>query len=296
MQRETWNDMTLFAAVAEAGSFTGAAAALGISPSAVSHGIRGLEGRLGVRLLNRTTRSVAPTEAGHDLLAALRPALADLDEAIAGLEQQRDRPAGRVRISAHRMAALYTLMPRLGRFADLYPDVTVEVVVDDGLVDIVAAGFDAGIRRAEVLEPDMISVRLDQGVRLAYVATPQYLAEAGAPAEPRDLLGHQCVNYRYASSAKLHRWAFEHDGETIFLDAPESVVFNDVDMLLEAALAGCGIACVTQDQAVPHLESGRLAPVLSGWAPMLPPNYLYYAGRRNVPASLRAFIDVVRSP
>lgn len=294
MQRETWNDLAVFVAVGDAGSFTRAAAALGVSPSAVSHAVRGLETRLGVRLLNRTTRSVAPTPAGEQLLVTLRPAMASLDETMGALEHQRDRPAGRVRISAHRTAVLYAIMPRLAGFAERYPDITLEIVVDDGLVDIVAGGFDAGIRRAEVLAPDMISVRLDDGVRLAYVAAPTYLAPAGTPCSPADLLQHRCINYRFASSGRIHRWAFERDGEEIFVDAPGTLVFNDTDMMLEAALAGYGVACVTNDQAATHIAAGRLVGVLAPWSPMLPANHLYYAGRRNVPAALRAFIDVVR--
>lgn len=294
MQRETWNDLAVFVAVGDAGSFTRAAAALGVSPSAISHAMRGLEARLGVRLLNRTTRSVAPTPAGEQLLATLRPAMASLDQTVGALEHQRDRPAGQVRISAHRTAVLYAIMPRLAGFGDRYPEITVEIVVDDGLVDIVAGRFDAGIRRAEVLAPDMISVRLDDGVRLACVATPLYLAQAGTPFFPADLLQHRCINYRFASSGRIHRWAFERDGEELFVDAPGNLVFNDTDMLLEAALAGYGITCVTSDQAASHVAAGRLVAVLGDWAPMLPANHLYYPGRSNVPAALRAFIDAVR--
>jgi DNA-binding transcriptional LysR family regulator len=294
MKREIWNDLTVLMAVAEARSFTRAAAALGLSPSAVSHAMRALEARLGVRLLNRTTRSVSPTAAGEQLLTTLRPTIANLDEVVAALKQQRDRPAGRIRLSAHRTAALHAVLPRLKPFSALYPDITVEVVVDDGLVDIVAAGFDAGIRRAEVLEPDMISVRLDEGVRLAYVAAPDYLAHAGPVLTPADLLQHRCINYRYASSTRIHRWSFERGGETIHVDAPGNLIFNDVDLLLEAALAGCGLACVTEDQAAAHLRAGSLRQVLADFTPRLPPNYLYYAGRRHVPAPLRALIEALR--
>lgn len=295
MKRETWNDLAVFVAVGDAGGFTRAAATLGVSPSAVSHSVRGLETRLGVRLLNRTTRSVAPTPAGEQLLAALRPAMASLEETVGALEHQRDRPAGRVRISAHRTAALYAILPRLAGFAERYPDITLEIEVDDGLVDIVASRFDAGIRRAEVLAPDMISVRLDDGVRLAYVAAPGYLAGAGKPSVPADLLQHRCINYRFASSGRIHRWAFERGGEEMFVDAPGTLVFNDTDMLLEAAIAGYGIACVTSEQAAAHVAAGRLVDLLESWAPLLPANHLYYPGRHNVPAALRAFIDAVRS-
>lgn len=295
MRRETWNDLAVFVAVGDTGSFTRAAATLGVSPSAVSHAVRGLETRLGVRLLNRTTRSVAPTPAGEQLLATLRPAMASLEETLGALEHHRDRPAGLVRISAHRIAVLYAIMPRLAGFAERYPDITLEIVVDDGLVDIVAGRFDAGVRQAEVLAPDMISVRLDEGVRLVYVAAPSYLAGAGTPRLPADLLQHRCINYRFASSGRLHRWAFERDGQELFVDAPGTLVFNDTDMLLQAAIAGYGIACVTSEQAAAHIAAGRLAGVLGAWSPMLPANHLYYPGRRNVPAALRAFIDAVRT-
>lgn len=296
MQRETWNDLAVFVAVGDTGSFTRAAAALSVSPSAISHAVRGLEKRLGVRLLNRTTRSVAPTPAGEQLLATLRPAMTSLEETVASLEHQREQPAGRVRISAHRTAALYTILPRLTGFAELYPAIRVEIVVDDGLIDIVAGGFDAGIRRAEVLEPDMISVRLDDGVRLAYVAAPGYLAGAGVPSAPADLLQHRCINYRFASSGRIHRWAFARGGEELLVDAPGTLILNDTDMLLEAALAGYGVACVTGDQAAAHIAAGRLESLLADWTPMLPANHLYYPGRRNVPAALRTFIDTIRAP
>ena len=222
--------------------------------------------------------------------------MSSLEETVTASEHQRDQPAGRVRISAHRTAALYTILPRLTGFAQLYPAIKVEIVVDDGLVDIVAGGFDAGIRRAEVLEPDMISVRLDDGIRLAYVAAPAYLADTDTPSVPADLLQHRCINYRFASSGRIHRWAFEKDGEGLLVDAPGTLILNDTDMLLEAALAGYGVACVTSDQAAAHIRAGRLSSVLVDWAPMLPANHLYYPGHRNVPVALRTFIEAVRAP
>ena len=295
MRRETWNDLAVLAAVVEAGSFTGAGRALGVSPSAVSHALRGLEERLGMRLLNRSTRSVAPTQAGERLLAALRPAVASVEEAVAVLEQQRSRPAGRVRITAHRSAVLFTLLPRLPEFTRVYPEVEVELWIEDGLVDIVAAGFDAGIRKANVLQPDMISVRIDDGNNHAYVASPVYLAKAGTPQVPLDLLEHRCINYRLTSSKALYRWPFARAGERVLVDVPGQLVFNDTEASLRAALAGCGVAVTIEEQARPYLVSGQLMAVLPDWTPSEEPNFLYYAGRRNVPPALRAFIDAMRT-
>ncbi len=296
MDRETWSDLAVFAAVVEAGGFSRAAPGLAVSPSALSHRIKAMEARLGVRLLNRTTRSVAPTEAGERLLARLRPAIADIDAAVSALDIDRGRPSGRVRITAHRSAAFQLVLPRLKRFAFDYPDIVVELVIDDGLVDIVAAGFDAGIRRLPSLEQDMVSVRLDEGVRLSMVASPDYFAICGRPETPQDLASHNCLNYRYPSARSIHRWTFERAGQTLTLDAPGGFVTNDIDMLLAGALDGLGVACVIDSQAARYIASGALVSVLEDWRPTLPPNHLYYAGRRNVPAALRVFIDAMKAP
>lgn len=294
MQRETWSDLAVFAAIAEAGGFSPAARRLGVSPSALSHAMRGLEARLGVRLLNRTTRSVAPTEAGERLLATLAPAMAGLEEVLATIDADRARPAGRVRISAHRTAALHTLLPRLPAFIAAYPDVTVELSVEDGLVDIVAGRFDAGVRHSHVLEQDMISVRIDDGYRLVVAASPEYLAQHGAPQTPADLLAHRCLNYRYTSSGRTHRWGFEKDGEALGIDTPAGLVSNDADVLLAAAIAGCGVACLSEPQAAAAIASGALVGLLADWCPVLPPNYIYYPGRQPVALGLRAFIEAMR--
>jgi DNA-binding transcriptional LysR family regulator len=242
MNRDTWSDLAVFAAIVEAGGFTRAAPALGVSASALSHRIKAMEERLGLRLLNRTTRSVAPTEAGERLLARLLPAMNDIDAAVGALETDRVRLAGRVRITAHRSAAFQLILPRMTWFAEDYPDITVELVIDDGLVDIVAAGFDAGVRRLPSLEQDMVSIRLDDGVRLNIVASPDYIRAFGRPATPRDLAAHRCLNYRYPSARSIHRWTFERAGETLSLDAPGVFVTNDIDMLLAGALEGLGMA------------------------------------------------------
>lgn len=294
MERDTWSDLSTFATIAHARSFTRAAAIIGVSPSALSHAMRGLEARLGIRLLNRTTRSVAPTEAGEQLLARLSPAIADLDAALGDLDARRDRPAGRVRVTAHRTAALHALMPRLPRFAADYPDVQVELAIQDGFVDIVAGGFDIGVRHEHVLEQDMVSVRLGAGDRVVFAASPAYFAQAGVPCAPQDLLAHRCLGYRYTSSGTMHPWRFERDGAALVLDPPCSLVSNDVDVLLHAAIDGLGIACLSAPQAEPHLATRALQAVLHDWCFALPPNYLYYPSRRQMSAGLRAFIDAMR--
>lgn len=295
MDRETWADAAIFAAIAEAGSFTRAGVRLGVSASALSHRIRAMEARIGVRLLNRTTRSVKPTEAGERLLATLRPAIREVDEAMTALGAERDRPAGRVRITTHRSAAFDLVLPRLGGFAQAYPDIRVEVVVDDGLADIVAQGFDAGIRRRPSLEQDMISVRLDDGVPLRLVASPAYLARFGTPETPQDVLAHRCLSYRLPTAGSLYPWTFARDGETMSLEPPQSFLTNDIEVLCDAARAGLGLAWITAVQAAPHLASGALVSVLEDWCPHLPPNYLYYAGRRHLPPALRLFIDTMKA-
>ena len=296
MDRDAWNDLAIFAAIVEAGGFTKAGVVLGVSASALSHRMRRMEARMGVRLLNRTTRSVGMTEAGESLLASLRPAMGEIYAALNLLSSDRARPAGRVRVSAHRSAAFDLILPRLKRFTQDYPEITVEVVVDDGLVDIVRAGLDAGIRRLPSLEQDMVSVRLDDGVQLTMAASPAYLLAHGVPQTPRDLKRHRCINYRLPTAGSLYRWTFERDGQTTTMDVPSSLVTNDIDMLCEAAAAGLGVACILEPQAAPWLASGALVSVLDEWRPKLPPNYLYYAGRRNLPPALRLFIDAMKTP
>ncbi|MGV8936115.1 MAG: LysR family transcriptional regulator [Allorhizobium sp.] len=294
MDRDTWTDLATLAAIAEAGSFTRAAAKLGVTPSALSHAMKAMETRLGLRLLNRTTRSVAPTEAGEQLLSSLKPAMLDMDAVLAALESRRDRPSGRLRISMHRSAAFQLVLPMMQRFGADYPDVTVEIIIDDSLVDIVGQRLDAGIRRRPSLEKDMISVKLDDGVGLKMIATPDYLRRNGTPKVPVDLKQHRCINYRYPSATTLHRWEFEKDGETSVLDVSGSIITNDIDVLVHAALSGCGIAAAIEQQAAPYLASGALVSVLDDWAPTLPANYLYYSGGRNITPALRAFIDALR--
>ncbi|MDI6026816.1 LysR family transcriptional regulator [Corticibacterium sp. UT-5YL-CI-8] len=295
MDRDTWGDLAVLSTIMEAGGFSRAAPILGVSSSALSHRIKALENRLGVRLLNRTTRSIAPTEAGERLLARLRPAMAEIDLAIADLDAARGRPSGRVRVTAHRSAAFELVLPKLKRFAADYPEITVELVLDDGLVDIVAAGFDAGIRRLPSLEQDMVSIRLDDGDTLAIVASPAYVETFGEPKTPQDLAAHNCINYRYPTARSIHRWTFERGGQTLAIDAPGTFVTNDIDMQLACALDGLGIAVALSRHAASHIASGALVSLLPGWRSSVPPNHLYYAGKLNQPPALRAFIDAMKT-
>ena len=296
MDRETWSSLAIFAAIVDAGSFTKAAGSLGVSPSALSHAMRKMEARLGVRLLNRTTRSVAPTEAGEQMLARLRPAMSDVEAALEGLNAQRDRPAGRVRISAHRTAAVHAVLPRMAQFAEDYPDIMVELVVEDALVDIVSDRFDAGIRHEQMLDQDMVAVRIGGPQRTVIAAAPRYFARFSAPDTPHDLQRHRCLNYRYTSSGSLHLWQFIRDGRPFAIEAPGAFTTNDVNVLVEAAVSGIGIACLSEPQAARHIASGALVPVLQDWCRTIPPNYLYYPSRRQVTAALRAFIAALRDP
>lgn len=296
MKREDWSDLATFAAIAETGSFTQAAAKLGVSPSALSHALRAMEARLGVRLLNRTTRSVAPTEAGQRLLSTLRPAMDEVAGVLSSLDAERDRPAGPLRITAHRTAATEVIMPRMAGFAATYPDVVLELAIEDGLVDIVSERFDAGVRHEQMLEADMISVRISAPQPTAIVATPVYLARYGAPETPDDLRRHRCLAYRYTSSGAIHRWVFARDGRTFTIDPPAVFIANDPEVLVDAALAGLGVACILQSQAVRHEASGGLVCMLKDWCPLVPPNHLYYSSRRHLGAALRAFIDTLKAP
>lgn len=294
MRRDTWSDLAVFVAIADAGSFTKAGRALGVTSSAISHALSGLEARLGVRLLNRTTRSVAPTEAGEQLLARLRPAMGDVEEVLLALQAARDQPTGHVRLTAHRTAAVHAVLPRLTRLAAAAPDVSVELVIEDGLVDIVAERFDAGVRVDDVLEQDMISVRISEPYQVVVVASPSYLAAAGRLEVPADLMRHRCLNYRYTSSGQVHRWRFQGDEEALAIDPPAVLVSNDVDVLVAAAVAGLGIACASEPQVAEHVAAGRLVRLLEKWCPLVPANHLYYPGRRHVGPALRAVIAALR--
>jgi DNA-binding transcriptional LysR family regulator len=294
MERHPLPDLAAFVRVAELRSFRKAAVSLGLSPSALSHTLRNIETKLGVRLLHRTTRSVAPTEAGERLLERLRPALDDIDAALSEAKSFRDRPAGRVRINTSRSAARFLIAPRLGAFAQAYPEVRLEIVTDDALADIVAAGCDAGVRLDEVLQPDMVAVRLGGEQRLVVVASPRYLARQGTPQIPADLAGHACFRQRMTSGGLLP-WEFERDGEVLKLDPAGPLISDDGMVHLRAALDGAGLAYMFEAHVAEHLAAGELVRVLDDWCAPFPGFFLYYPSRRQVSPALRAFIDHMRA-
>lgn len=287
------HDLDAFAAVARHRSFRKAAAERGISASALSHALRGLEERLGVRLLNRTTRSVTPTEAGQRLLARLDPALREVAEALAELNALHAEPVGRLRLNVPRPAARLVLAPLLPRFVAAYPRVRIDVVTDDGLVDIVKDGFDAGIRFGESLAGDMVAVPIEPPQRFVCVAAPDYLATQGIPQTPRELLAHACIGRRFPSG-NVYAWEFQREGQPLRVDVEGPLSFDDDLPMIQAARAGAGIAYVYEALVVDDLAEGRLALVLDAWKP--PPSrfFLYYPGRRHLPAALRALVDFIR--
>jgi DNA-binding transcriptional LysR family regulator len=293
MVRPTLSDLAAFAAVAEHRSFRKAADVLGVSRSALSHALLGLERDLGVRLLNRTTRSVAPTDAGARLLTRLAPVLRDLDAALDTLAEVRGGPSGPLRINASKGAARLLLRDVVPRFLAHCPDVALDLVSEGRPVDIVEQGFDAGVRLGEAVPQDMVAIRIGGDVRFVAVASPAYLAGRAAPATPDDLRHHRCIRQRLPSG-KRYRWEFSRHGEEIAVDVPGALTLDDNDLMVEAAADGLGIAYVPESFAREMQESGRLVAVLEDWCPPIPGLTLYYPGHRHVPAALRAFIDVVK--
>lgn len=293
MQRAGLSDLSAFVAVATHRSFSRAAAELGLSPSALSHTVRSLEERLDLRLLNRTTRSVAPTEAGERLLERLRPALRDIDDALEDANAFRDKPVGRLRLNVPRSAALLALAPVMIRFIKAYPQMRLEITTEDRLVDIVAGGYDAGVRFGESVERDMVAVRISPDLRLAVVGAPAYFAKHPKPRKPHDLQDHACVRFRLPSGS-LYRWEFEKNGEPLEVEVAGPLTLSDQQLMVQAALDGAGLAMVLENHARADLKAGRLVRVLSDWCPPFPGYFLYYPSRRQVPAGLRAFIDMMR--
>lgn len=292
MRGSEFAELKAFVAVVEHASFGRAADHLGLSPSALSQTIRLLESRLGVRLLNRTTRSVAPTEAGVRLHERIAPMFREMDEAVAQAVGETTRMAGTLRINTLSMAAKKIIAPRLGRFHSLHPDVVLDIVIDDGLSDIVSGRFDAGIRVGERLHKDMIAVRLTPDVKLLAVASPDYLARCGEPKTPADLHRHACINWRFPGSGKIAGWDFTKKGKNISAIVNGPVISNHQDIVVPAALQGLGILYAYNDDGIAEaLQSGRLKQILTDWSPTMPGLYLYYSSRRHVPPALRAFID-----
>jgi DNA-binding transcriptional LysR family regulator len=294
MVRDELSVLSAFLTVAEERSFTRAAKRIGVSPSALSHAVRGLEERIGVRLLARTTRSVAPTDAGEQFIARLGPALADVRGALDQVSGLRDTPAGRVRLVASRLSARMVLAPKLARFAREYPDVVVDLTTtEEGRFDLVAAGFDAGIHLGEFIERDMIAVRISKDQRAAIVGAPAYFNSRARPRTPRDLTGHRCLNFRHGSSG-IYQWEFDKGRKSIAVAVSGPLVADDVEILIRAAIDGAGLTFALEEHVAQHLESGALVRVLEDWCPPFAGYFLYYPSRRQQPPALSALIDTLR--
>ena len=294
MNRGSLDDLAAFAAVARALSFTRAAAELRLSTSALSHTIKGLEARLGVRLLQRNSRSVSVTAAGERLLRTLEPALSEIGGALEALDRDRDLVSGVVRLTVTRNAFETIIRPVLPRFLAQHPQAGVEVLIDYQLRDIIAERLDAGIRLGEKLEQDMIAVRVGPDLRMAVVASPSYLAGHPPPETPQDLAGHRCVNYRMMASGETYDWEFERDGRALDIKVTGPLTFNEPELMLEAALDGLGVAYILDQQAQAHIAAGRLVRLLEDWTPPFPGYFLYYPSRRQVPPTLAALIAALR--
>lgn len=288
------NDLHAFRTVARERSFTRAAAQIGVSPSALSHAVRTLEERIGIRLLTRTTRSVAPTQAGERLLAAIIPHLDGIEEELAAIGELRDKPAGTIRITTGVHAAQTVLWPALAPFLASYPDIEVELSVHSGFVDIVAERFDAGVRLGETIEQDMIAVRIAPDMRMAAVASPAYLADRAPPLTPHDLSAHKCINLRFPTYGGLYVWEFEQEGRALNVRVEGQVIVNDIVLARAAAIDGVGIAYLPEDYVIGDVEAGRLVRVLGNWCPPFPGYHLYYASRRQMSPALGLLIEALR--
>jgi DNA-binding transcriptional LysR family regulator len=294
MPRTDLNDIVAFLAVARERSFTRAAARLGVSQSALSQTLRGLEGRLGLRLLTRTTRSVAPTEAGERLLRAAGPRLEEIEAELAALSELRDKPSGTIRITAHDHAIRAVLWPALEKLLPDYPDIKVEIVIDYGLTDIVAERYDAGVRTGEMVAKDMIAVRIGPDMRSAVVGAPSYFAKRPKPKTPQDLTTHSCINLRLPTHGGLYAWEFEKGKRDLRVRVDGQLVFNGTAPMLDAALAGAGLAYVPEDAVQAHLADGRLIRVLADWCPPYSGYHLYYPSRRQPTPAFTLLIDALR--
>jgi DNA-binding transcriptional LysR family regulator len=294
MRRDELGDLTAFLAVAEERSFTRAAAKLGTSQSALSHTVRRLEGRLGLRLLTRTTRSVAPTEAGERLLETLRPALDEIDTRLAALSEMRDKPAGTIRITTGQHAAETVLWPALLRLLPHYPDVRVELSIDQALTDIVSERYDAGVRLGEQVAKDLIAVRIGPDMRMAVVGAPSYFATHPTPKTPHDLTRHTCINLRLPTLGGLYAWEFEKLGRELNVRVAGQLVFNDISMILKAATEGFGLAFVMEDQAQQLVNDGLLVRVLADWCPSFSGYHLYYPSRRQLAPAFALLVESLR--
>ncbi|MBY5613703.1 LysR family transcriptional regulator [Rhizobium leguminosarum] len=294
MPRPAVNDLIAFLAVARAQSFTKAAGKLGVSQSALSHTIRGLEERLGLRLLTRTTRSVAPTEAGERLLVSIGPRLDEIESELAALSAFREKPAGTIRINAGEHAADAVLWPALEKLLPDYPDINVEIIVDYGLTDIVAERYDAGVRLGEQVAKDMIAVRIGPDMRMAVVGAPTYFDTRPKPLTPQDLTDHNCINLRLPTYGSVYAWEFEKGGRELRVRVEGQLVFNNVALRLNAVLAGLGLAYMPEDLVEAHLAEGRLVRVLEDWCLPFSGYHLYYPSRRHTSPAFALVVDALR--
>jgi DNA-binding transcriptional LysR family regulator len=294
MPRQSLNDLVAFIVVARERSFTRAAAQLGVSPSALSHTIRGLEERLRLRLLTRSTRSVSPTEAGERLLQSIGPRLDEIDVELEALSELRDKPAGTIRISSADHAATQVLWPKLEKFLPDYPDISVEINIQQGLTDIVAERYDAGVRLGEQVAKDMIAVRIGPELRMAVVGTPSYFAKCPEPKTPQDLTEHNCINVRLQTYGGLYAWEFEKDHRELKVRVDGQLVFNTSAQVVTAAVSGFGLAYIWEDLAQPHIAEGRLRRVLEDWCPAFPGYHLYYPSRRQASPAFSLVLEALR--
>lgn len=291
---QNFNDLAAFATVARERSFTRAAAKLGVSPSALSQTIRNLEERLGLRLLTRTTRSVASTEAGERLLRTVAPRFEEIEAELAALSELREKPAGTVRITAGEHPAISVLQPALKRFLPEYPDIQIEIIIDYGLTDIVSEGYDAGVRMGEQVAKDMIAVRIGPDMRMAVVGSPAYFEQYSLPQTPQDLAAHKCINIRLPTYGGLFPWGLEKDDREVKVRGEGQLVFNSLGMRLSSALDGLGVAYIPEDQVLPYIAEGQLVRVLEDWCPKFPGYHLYYPSRRHSSPALTLLIENLR--
>jgi DNA-binding transcriptional LysR family regulator len=294
MAQVNFNDLAAFAVVAKAQSFTRAAAKLGVTPSALSQTIRNLEQRLGLRLLTRTTRSVASTEAGERLLSTVAPRFDEIEMELAGLSALRDKPAGTIRITAGEHPAFAVLQPALRRLLPDYPDIKVEIIVDDGLTDIVAERYDAGVRLGEQVAKDMIAVRIGPDIRMVVVGSPSYFEKHPRPETPQHLTAHNCINIRLPTYGGLFAWEFEKDGHELKVRVEGQTIVNNIGLRLISALDGLGLAYMPEDQAIMHIADGRLIRVLDDWCPPFSGYHLYYPSRRHASPAFALLVDILR--
>ena len=294
MRRLDLNNLSAFLIVARERSFTRAAAQLGVSQSALSHTIRGLEEKLGIRLLTRTTRGVSPTEAGERLLANVGPYYNGIEIELAALSELRDKPAGTVRITAHDHAADTILWPKLSKLLPDYPELTIEINIDYGMIDIVEQRFDAGVRHGDRVAKDMIAMRIAPDMRMAIVGSPSYFAIRRKPVTPQELTAHNCANLRMATYGGLYAWEFAKDGKELQVQVQGQMIFNTTPQMLTAALQGYGLACVPEDMVRQHVTEGRLVRVLEDWCPAFPGYHLYYPSRRQSSPAFALVLNALR--